>query len=401
MHELSDKKVLLGVTGSIAAYKAVVVARRLVESGAVVQVVMTEAAQRFISSMTLAAVTGNPVRDSLWDERAELAMGHIELARWADAVLVAPASADTLARLAQGRADDLLTTLCLATKARVAVAPAMNHVMWHHPATRRNVDQLRDDGVMLVGPDQGALAEREMGIGRMTEPEGIVEQLTDMLAMSSTGDLEGYRVVITAGPTREPLDPVRYLTNRSSGKMGYALASACREAGATVVLVSGPTELAHPHGVEVVSVESAAQMHEAVMSHVSGADIFIGAAAVADYRPAQQSADKIKKRADDNQLLLTRTHDIIADVTACFPNTFTLGFAAETQAIAEQARAKRQRKKLSMIAGNLVGPDAAFDQEENELLVIWDGGERHLQRASKSRLARELIALVAELHGHS
>ena len=397
MRPLANRKILLGITGSIAAYKAAVLTRRLVEAGAEVQVVMTDSAQRFITPMTLAALSGHAVRDSLWDEAAELSMGHIELARWADLIVIAPASADTLARLAQGRADDLLSTLCLASEAEVLVAPAMNHVMWAHPATRHNVETLGARGVQFVGPAEGELAERESGAGRMVEPEAIRDAVVAYFEDAPvSGALAGRHVIITAGPTREALDPVRFITNHSSGRMGYALASACAAAGASVTLVSGPTALAVPAGVERVDVQSAADMHAAVFDVIETADIFIGAAAVADYRPATTAADKIKKAEGDTSLALTRTRDIIADVARDYPQLFTLGFAAETTDMENSARSKRERKHLSMVAGNVVGPEHAFGRDDNALFVVWEGGEQELAQASKAALAEQLVALVAE-----
>ena len=397
MSMLAHRKILLGVTGSIAAYKSAVLIRRLVEAGAEVQVVMTESAKRFITPMTLAALSGRAVRESLWDEAAELNMGHIELARWADLIVIAPASADTLARLGAGRADDLLSTVCLASHADVLVAPAMNYVMWAHPATCANVETLAARGVHFVGPAEGELAERETGAGRMVEPEVIRDAIVDYFeAAGGDGVLAGRHVVITAGPTREALDPVRFITNHSSGRMGYALAGACVDAGASVTLVSGPTALDVPAGVERVDVQSAADMHAAVMAVIDSADIFIGAAAVADYRPATTAADKIKKSDGDTSLALTRTRDIIADVARAHPYLFTLGFAAETTDMQASARSKRERKKLSMVAGNVVGPEHAFGRDDNALFVVWDGGERELAKASKHELADQLVALIAE-----
>ncbi|MES1924610.1 bifunctional phosphopantothenoylcysteine decarboxylase/phosphopantothenate--cysteine ligase CoaBC [Salinisphaera sp. T31B1] len=397
MQQLAHRRIVLGITGSIAAYKAAMLVRRLVEAGAEVQVVMTDAAKRFITPMTLAALSGRAVRDTLWDEAAELSMGHIELARWADLIVIAPASADTLARLAGGRADDLLTTLCLASEADVIVAPAMNHVMWAHPSTCDNVARLAAREVGFVGPVDGALAERETGAGRMAEPEAIHAAIVAYFDDTrSAGVLAGRHVVVTAGPTREALDPVRFITNHSSGRMGYALAEACSAAGAAVTLVSGPTALATPPGVERVDIQSAADMHAAVMAVMDGADLFIGAAAVADYRPATTAADKIKKADGDTQLALTRTRDIIADVSRAYPDVFTLGFAAETTDMEASTRAKRERKGLSMIAGNVVGPEHAFGREDNALFVVWESGERELARASKRDLADQLVELVAE-----
>lgn len=396
MSTLSGKNILLCITGSIAAYKSVALTRQLLAQGADVQVVMTFAAQRFVTPMTLTAISGQAVRDDLWDDTAELAMSHIELARWADIILVAPASADVLARLAQGRADDLTSTLCLATRARIVAAPAMNHVMWSHAATQANVKLLRDRGVEFIGPESGELAERETGAGRMSEPETICRLLSQPGASRLAGALAGKQVVITAGPTREAIDPVRYLTNHSSGRMGYALAQASMAAGARVTLVSGPTHLAVPAGVAYVPIDSAEQMYEAVMQHIPGADLFMGAAAVADYRPAESRSHKLKKQEGDNTLVLTRNRDIIAEVTQRYPALFVLGFAAETQDMAAEARAKRQRKGMDMIAGNVVGADKAFGRDDNELLVIWEQGEKQLARTSKTELAQELVLLIAK-----
>lgn len=397
MQTLAHKRIVLGITGSIAAYKAAVLTRRLVEAGADVQVVMTESAGQFITPMTLAALSGHPVRSSLWDETAELNMGHIELARWADLIVIAPATADTLARLVQGRADDLLTTLCLASEADVMVAPAMNHVMWAHPATQANVAALIARDVDFIGPADGELAERESGAGRMVEPEAIRDAVIAYFDDTrADGPLAGRHVVISAGPTREALDPVRFITNHSSGRMGYALAAACVAAGATVTLISGPTALTVPAQVDCVDVASAADMHAAVMAAMPAADVFIGAAAVADYRPATTAVDKIKKSEGDTSLALTRTRDIIADVARDHPQVFTLGFAAETTDMQASTRAKRERKGLNMIAGNVVGPEHAFGRDDNALFVVWDGGEQALAQASKRALADQLVALVAE-----
>lgn len=393
MNGLQGRRILLGITGGIAAYKSADLTRRLVEAGAEVQVVMTDGARQFITPLTLQAVSGRTVRTSLWDEAAELGMGHIELARWADLVLVAPATADCLARLARGRADDLLATLCLATEAPLMLAPAMNHVMWAHPATRKNVQILAERGATLVGPDAGELAERESGAGRMAEPLTIRDYVA---AHFSDGPLAGYRVLVTAGPTREPLDPVRYLTNRSTGRMGYALAAACAAASAEVTLISGPTALAVPTGVACIDVETAGEMFEAVMARAGQADVFVATAAVADYRPAEQSEAKIKKSEDDLPLELTRTHDVLAEVASRYPDLLTVGFAAETEDMEARARAKRERKGVDMVAGNEVGPDRAFGREDNTLYVCWDAGDTRLGPADKHELARQLVTLVAE-----
>ena len=395
MGNLAGKHLLLGVTGGIAAYKAPDLVRRLRDEGAEVRVVLTPAAARFVTPLTFQAVSGHPVRDSLWDEAAEAAMGHIELARWADMVLVAPATADFLARLAAGMADDLLTTLCLATEAPLSVAPAMNRVMWGHAATRDNLARLGARGVRVLGPAAGAQACGETGEGRMLEPAEIVAGLAAP-AVRGTGALQGQRVVVTAGPTREALDPVRYLTNRSSGKMGYAVAAAALEAGAEVTLVSGPVDLPAPAGCRVVPVETAEQMRAAVRAALPGAHVFIGAAAVADYRPAQPAARKIKKQADTLQLELVRNPDILAEVAAATPRPFVVGFAAETDEVEANARKKLEAKKLDMIAANRVGADCGFDREDNALRVLWPGGASDLGSGPKSGLARRLVELIVE-----
>jgi phosphopantothenoylcysteine decarboxylase/phosphopantothenate--cysteine ligase len=394
MTVMKGRHVLLGVTGGIAAYKAAELVRRLVERGALVQVVMTAGAREFITATTFQALSGRPVRESLWDAAAEAAMGHIELARWAEVVLVAPATADFLARLAQGRADDLLATLCLATTAPVVVAPAMNQQMWAHPATQANVATLRARGVQLLGPDSGEQACGEVGPGRLLDPVMIADLVEPLLV--GGGAFSGQRVVITAGPTRECLDPVRFISNRSSGKMGYAVAAAMRAAGAEVVLVSGPVALPAPAGVQRVCVESAAQMHAAVLAALPGTHVFIGTAAVADYRPLVQSECKIKKRNEQLDVALIRTPDILADVAAQRVRPFVVGFAAETDKVEQHALEKLERKQLDLIAANEVGACKAFDCEDNALLVLWPGGRRELPRAPKRELATQLVALIAE-----
>lgn len=393
MNSLANKRVVLGVTGSIAAYKSAELTRRLREAGAEVRVVMSAGATRFITPLTLQALSGNPVRDELFDRQAEAAMGHIELARWADLVLVAPASADCLARLAQGRADDLLGAVCLASEAPLLVAPAMNRAMWAHPATRDNCERLRVRGVRVLGPDSGSQACGEQGEGRMLEVGELVSAAAEVF---ESGALQGRRVLISAGPTREPIDPVRYLSNRSSGKMGFALAEAAAEAGAAVTLVSGPVALATPPRVRRVDVETAAQMFEAIVAEAAHCDIFISAAAVADYRPRQAEATKIKKAAADWSLPLEPTVDILAHVAALQPAPFTVGFAAETEQLLEHAGAKLQRKGLDMVAANQVGPGVGFDSDENALEVMWAEGAVSLPQTSKRQLARRLIQVVAE-----
>ena len=388
------QRILLGVTGGIAAYKSAELVRRLRDAGAEVQVVMTEAATAFITPMTLQALSGRPVRTGLMDPQAEAAMGHIELARWAECILIAPASADFLARLAHGLADDLLSTLCLASEAPLFLAPAMNRVMWQHPATRANCALLAARGATLLGPAEGSQACGETGPGRMLEPNDLVQALT---TPTSQTDLRGLTVLITAGPTREPLDPVRFLTNRSSGKMGYAVARAAQAAGARVILVSGPVHLDPPPSVTCLRVERAEEMREAVMAQVDGADVFIATAAVADYRPAAQATGKIKKSDGALSLVLEPTPDILAEVAALQRRPFTVGFAAETERMAEYAEDKRRRKNLDLIAANRVDDQGmGFDSDDNALTVFWEGGSRELPRQPKTRLAVALVELIAE-----
>ncbi|MEO1750919.1 bifunctional phosphopantothenoylcysteine decarboxylase/phosphopantothenate--cysteine ligase CoaBC [Thiofaba sp. EF100] len=390
---LSGKHILLGLSGGIAAYKACDLVRRLRDAGAEVRVVMTEGATHFLTPLTLQALSGHPVRASLWDETAEAAMGHIELARWADAILIAPASADVMARLAAGLADDLLTTLCLATEVPLFLAPAMNRVMWAHPATQANVQTLAARGTTLFGPAAGTQACGETGEGRMLEPLELVALLSRHLAPEQNRPWAGRRVVITAGPTREALDPVRFLSNRSSGRMGFALAEAARDAGAEVVLVSGPTALPTPEGVTRIDVETALQMRDAVMTQMP-CDIFIGTAAVADYRPLEPAPGKIKKTADQLNLTLVKNPDILSEVAARLDRPFVVGFAAETEHVLEHARDKLVRKRLDLIAANRVGEGLAFDQPDNALTVLWAGGQAELPQADKRQLARQLIELI-------
>ncbi len=392
MEILANKRLVLGVTGSIAAYKSADLVRRLREAGAQVRCVMTRAAAEFLTPLTLQALSGNPVHCQLLDPDAEATMGHIELARWADAVLVAPASADFLARLAQGRADDLLAAVCLTTSAPLAVAPAMNVQMWRHPAVQQNVETLRRRGVAVFGPAEGSQACGEVGPGRLVEPEALVGLVAQLF---ETALLAGRKVVVTAGPTWEALDPVRGLTNLSSGKMGYAVAQAAAEAGAQVILVSGPTALPDPPRVACLRVESALEMYEAVMAHIEGAQVFIGAAAVADYRPAQAARTKIKKDAERLTLELVRNPDILAAVAARAARPYTVGFAAETERLEEQAREKLLAKRLDLVAANLVGRGRGFGTETNRLLLVEPSGVRELPEAPKSTLARELIAHIA------
>lgn len=384
---------MLGISAGIAAYKAAELARLLIKEGAAVQVVMTTAAAQFIGPLTLQAITGREVRDALFDVQHEAAMGHIELARWADLVIVAPATADFLARAAHGLANDLLTTLCLATTAKVFFAPAMNQAMWGHPATVENVSRLTDRNVSLLGPDQGEQACGDVGAGRMAEPAAIVEAL---VAASGQRRFVGRRVLVTAGPTREPIDPVRFIANRSSGKMGFAVAEAFANQGADVTLVAGPVALATPPKVQRVDVETACEMHDAVLTAVTGRDIFVATAAVADYRPADAAAQKVKKSAPTMDLVLTRNPDILAEVSARPERPFCVGFAAETQDLAEYAKQKLQAKGIDMIAANQVSAVLGFDKEENALLVLWGEGQARLPMQPKKQLASQLIELIAD-----
>jgi phosphopantothenoylcysteine decarboxylase/phosphopantothenate--cysteine ligase len=388
--------VVLGITGGIAAYKSPDLVRRLRERGAEVQIVMTASAAEFVTETALQAVSGRPVRDNLWDKEAEAAMSHIELARWADVVLIAPATAEVMARIVSGGAPDLLTTICLATEAPIALAPAMNRVMWSNPATEANRKVLEERGIHLIGPGVGSQACGETGAGRMLEPDVIAATVFNITAEKGQGLFEGRKVVITAGPTREAIDPVRYITNRSSGKMGYAMASAAAAQGADVILVSGPVELADPVGVEVVRVESAEEMFDATHAAVVDADMFIAAAAVADYRPAKIVEQKIKKSDASISLELVRCPDILASVAALDAAPFTVGFAAETEKVREYARAKMQKKGLDMIIANRVGHDRGFDRDDNAVTVLWDGGEQSFPTSLKVELARNLIELVAK-----
>ena len=395
MSRLPNRRIVLGVAGGIAAYKAADLVRRLRDRNFEVRVVMTAAAREFVAPLTFQALSSNPVHCDLLDEQAEAGMGHIELARWADLVLIAPATANVLARLAHGFADDLLTTLCLATTAPVVVAPAMNQQMWQAGATRTNVLALLERGVAMLGPGEGDQACGEVGPGRMLEPDEIAARIA---ARFRGGALEGVEVLVTAGPTREALDPVRYLTNHSTGKMGYAVAVAAAEAGARVSLVSGPTALPAPPGVERIDVTSAEEMYSQVMARAARCDIFIAAAAVGDYRPARCAEQKIKKEDGPATLDLVRTPDIVAGIAAMDGGPFTVGFAAETESVQAHAQDKLDRKGLDMIAANRVGlPDRGFASERNALSVLWrDGGSRELGLASKAEIARSLMALVAE-----
>ena len=392
---MNGKRIVLGVTGGIAAYKSPDLVRRLIERGAEVQVVMIAGAREFVTPLTFQAVSGREVRSELWDSAAEAAMSHIELARWADLVLVAPATADFLAQLALGLAGNLLGTLCLATSAPVAIAPAMNQQMWANAATAANVAQLRARGVQVLGPGVGSQACGETGEGRMLEPVALADAA--MALLPAQGPLAGHRVLVTAGPTRERIDPVRFISNRSSGKMGYAMAQAARELGAEVVLVSGPVNLCAPPGVRRIDVETAQQMYDEVDAEVAAAHVFIGTAAVADYRPANPADLKIKKVSDSLDLHMERTVDILHAVSQRANRPFVVGFAAETNDVEAHARAKLERKNLDLIAANEVGDCKGFDRDDNQVVVLWQGGGRQaLGEGSKTLLARRLMALIAE-----
>ncbi|HLE93463.1 MAG TPA: bifunctional phosphopantothenoylcysteine decarboxylase/phosphopantothenate--cysteine ligase CoaBC [Sulfuricaulis sp.] len=393
MGTLTNKRILLGLTGGIAAYKSADVVRRLREAGAEVRVIMTAGAAEFITPLTLQAVSGHPVHQHLLDTDAEAGMGHIELARWADAVLVAPASANFLARLAQGRADDLLSTVCLATEAPVAVAPAMNQQMWANSATQANLAILKKNGVKIFGPGEGSQACGEIGPGRMLEPAELVTMSSELFAI---GALDGLTVVVTAGPTWEAIDPVRGLSNRSSGKMGYAVAEAAAEAGASVILVSGPTALPDPERVRIVRVTSAQEMYDAVHAHIASANIFIGVAAVADYRPVTTSGEKIKRKKATLTIELVRNPDILASVAALKPAPFTVGFAAETENVEQHAREKLENKNVDLVAANQVGSGIGFESDENRLLLVEKNATLELPAQSKHKLARLLIQHIAE-----
>lgn len=387
-----ELKILLGISGGIAAYKACELARRLRDAGCTVRVVMTQAATGFVTPLTFQALSGQPVRTDLLDAEAESGMDHIALARWADQVVIAPATADLMARLAAGMADDLLTTICLATEAPIILAPAMNRVMWAHPATQANTATLLTRGVRMVGPESGSQACGEQGIGRMADPESIVQAVLNGRA----GPLAGRRVLITAGPTHEPIDPVRFIGNRSSGRMGVALAVAARDAGAQVCLIHGPLAVVPPAGIETIAAATAEAMRAAVLDQIDHTDLFIAAAAVADYRPRAASAQKIKKDAAELTLELVRNPDILGEVAARQPRPFVVGFAAETTNLRAHALAKLARKGSDMIAANDVSSGRGIGQPENALTVFWADGEKTFPQQSKDALARNLIQLIAE-----
>jgi phosphopantothenoylcysteine decarboxylase/phosphopantothenate--cysteine ligase len=391
-----NNKILVGVCGGIAAYKSAELVRQLHKQGCEVRVVMTEAAMQFISPLTFQALSGNPVATQLLDADEENAMGHINLARWADKIIVAPATANTIAKFSHGLADDLLSTLYLASSCPVYIAPAMNQAMWGKAVTQENIHRLQKQGVHIIGPEPGEQACGETGLGRMTEAVVICEKLINNNITS--GIFANTNILISAGPTREPLDPVRYITNRSSGKMGYALAEAAINAGANVTLISGPVSIAAPKKLELINVETAEQMYHAVMSRAQNNDIYIAAAAVADYRPATIERHKIKKQAEDSIIKLQKTRDILAEL-ATLQNrpSFVVGFAAETDNLEQYAKDKLKRKNLDMIAANWVGKDrGGFDTDENSLQVYWKNGNKTLPMTDKKQLAEQLLSLIAE-----
>ena len=398
MTAIANKRILLGITGGIAAYKCAELTRRLTERGAQVRVVMTQSAQEFITPLTMQAVSGFPVSHSLLDPAAEAGMGHIELAKWADLVLIAPATANFIAKLTAGIADDLLSTLCLATPAPIAIAPAMNQVMYQAPATQANLTTLKQRQVTLWGPAAGVQACGDVGPGRMVNPDELVTAVVDYFIQQAQPQLlAGKNVMITAGPTREAIDPVRYISNHSSGKMGYALAQAARSLGANVTIVSGPVALAAPAECNLVKVISALDMHYAVMSDIRQQDIFIACAAVADYRPETIAEQKIKKTNSDEMIVrMIKNPDIVASVAALENSPFTVGFAAETQDVEHYARDKMQRKNLAMIAANDVSQSGqGFNAEDNALTVFWPQGMTQIALASKQDVAAQLLQLIA------
>lgn len=405
MHNiLAGKKILLGISGGIAAYKSADLVRRLKERGADVRVILTPAAAEFITPLTLQALSGNPVGQSLLDPAAEAAMGHIELARWADFILVAPASADVIARITHGMANDLLTTCILASNAPLAIAPAMNQQMYKNIATQANLATLISRKIHIFGPNAGEQACGDVGPGRMLEPLQLVDAVIDVLATPAHQSLQGIKVTITAGPTREAIDPVRYISNHSSGKMGYALAAAAAALGAEVTLISGPVQLTTPTGVNRIDVTTAEQMYVSSMQQAPNSDIFIGCAAVADFRVAALASQKIKKTADNDGLTLqlVKNPDIIASVAALkAPRPFTVGFAAETEKVAEYARQKLQKKNLDLICANDVSdPTLGFNSEQNAITVYSSTAEFALGQRSKTELAQALISLIYEQYQH-
>jgi phosphopantothenoylcysteine decarboxylase/phosphopantothenate--cysteine ligase len=395
VESLINKNILLGVTGGIAAYKSAEIVRGLKKAGSSVRVVMTQSAQEFITPLTLQALSGNPVSTDLLDAEAEAAMGHIELARWADAILIAPATANTIARLSSGRADDLLSSITLAFDGPIGLAPAMNQAMWKDERTQSNIKNLENKDFSLYGPGSGEQACGDIGLGRMLEPSEIVELFASLF---KAGSLSNKSVLITAGPTQEPIDPVRYVTNRSSGKMGYALAEAAVEAGAQVTLVSGPVNIKPPASCNFISVETAQEMYDAVMHHVSGKDVYIGTAAVADYSPAKVEGSKIKKDGSNESLVLEmkENQDILKTVSDKEDRPYVVGFAAETEDLLKNARKKLEKKKLDLIIANDVSDKSiGFDSEENEVTLITNSEEVLLDRSSKKKIAKRIVEFIS------
>jgi len=394
MDKTINKRILLAVCGGIAAYKSAELVRLLRKQNCEVRVVMTSSALQFVSALTFQALSGNPVTSQLLNVEEENAMGHINLARWADLIIVAPATANTIAKFSHGLADDLLSTLYLAASCPVYIAPAMNQAMWNKAVTQENIQRLKDHGVLFIGPEQGSQACGETGFGRMTEAQDICQILT----LPSSQHLKNLNILISAGPTRESLDPVRYITNRSSGKMGYALAEAAKKAGANVTLVSGPVNLAAPKNIECIAVETAAEMHQAVISRACSQHIYIGAAAVADYSPSSLSSSKIKKKNAESVINLQKTKDILADVANLNNRpAFVVGFAAETDNLEQYAIDKLNSKNLDMIAANWVGKQqGGFDSDENALQVYWHSGHKSLNMMNKKQLAEQLMSLIVE-----
>lgn len=397
MQRLTNKQVVLGISGGIAAYKSAELTRLLKGAGAEVRVVMTPSATEFITPLTLQALSGNPVHQHLLDTEAEAAMGHIELAKWADLILIAPASANLMARLSAGQGDDLLTTICLATEAPICLAPAMNQAMWKDSGTQENAEKLISRGIKLFGPGVGEQACGDTGPGRMLEPEEIVQETANQF---ETGSLTGKTLFITAGPTREAMDPVRYISNHSSGKMGYAIAEAAAEAGASVKLISGPVNIKAPERTQLIKVESAEEMLSASLEGLENCDIFIAAAAVADYRPTAIAEHKIKKGTEEiMELHLVKNPDIVATVAGSSPKPYTVGFAAETKDVLNYARGKLERKGLDLIIANDVSrSDIGFNSDENAVTVISQQDTLELPQASKRQLAGSLIELIAAQH---
>lgn len=401
MQILQDKNIVLGITGGIAAYKTPELVRRLKDHGANIRVVMTQGAKAFITPLTLQAVSGNAVADSLLDTQAELAMGHIELAKWADLILIAPATADIIAKVTGGLANDLLSTICLATAAPITIAPAMNQQMWHALATQANIKTLTSRGVNIWGPAAGQQACGDVGLGRMLDADELVELTCKFFLTKKNYTLKGQHWLLTAGPTREAIDPVRYISNHSSGKMGYAIAKAAQNAGATVTIVSGPVNIEAPDSCKVIKVNSALEMYQQVLDQVSHADVFIACAAVADYRIAEVSEQKIKKSNDTLQLNLIKNPDIVADIAAMAKKPFTVGFAAETQDVSQYALQKLQKKGLDMIAANDVAKSGQGFNSDNNALTIFSQQDGQVNKieitlASKQVVANQLVSIIAD-----